>query len=106
MVVLSHTSGVGTTYMHLSRFARGLKAGQKVKQRQVIGYVGCTGLCTGPHLHYGIRVNGHYIDPLKFNVRKGEMLSRAERIRFLDQLPDRVAELEAIPLAKVARAEK
>jgi murein DD-endopeptidase MepM/ murein hydrolase activator NlpD len=106
MVVLSHAGGVATAYMHLSRFARGLQVGQKVKQRQVIGYVGCTGLCTGPHLHYGMKVNGHYIDPLKFNVRKGEMLPRAERIRFLDQLPDRVAELEGIPVAKAARAEK
>ncbi len=98
MVVLSHAGNVSTMYMHLSRFAAGLKAGQKVKQRTLIGYVGCTGLCTGPHLHYGIKSGGRYIDPLKFNPRKGEMLPRADRIRFLDQLPDRIAELEGIPV--------
>lgn len=98
MVVLSHAGNVSTMYMHLSRFAAGLKPGQKVKQRALIGYVGCTGLCTGPHLHYGIKVGGRYLDPLKFTPRKGEMLARPDRIRFLDQLPDRLAELEGIPV--------
>jgi murein DD-endopeptidase MepM/ murein hydrolase activator NlpD len=104
MVVLNHAAGVSTVYMHLSRFARGLKAGQKVKQRQVIGNVGSTGLSTGPHLHYGIKVRGRYVDPLVFKVSKGEMLARADRIRFLDQLPDRMSALEAIPIQATAAA--
>jgi len=103
-VVLSHAGSVATIYMHLSRFARGLKPGLKVKQRQVIGYVGCTGLCTGPHLHYGIKVAGRYTDPVRFNVRKGEMLGKGDRIRFLDQLPARMAELEKIPISHAAAA--
>jgi murein DD-endopeptidase MepM/ murein hydrolase activator NlpD len=101
MVVLSHAGNVSTIYMHLSRFARGLRPGDKVRQRQVIGYVGCTGLCTGPHLHYGIRVRGRYVDPMAFNPRKGDLLPRADRIRFLDQLPARMAELEGITIATV-----
>jgi hypothetical protein len=102
MVVLSHAGNTTTVYMHLSRFAAGLKPGQKVKQRALVGYVGCTGLCTGPHLHYGIKVQGRHVDPLKFSPRKGEMLPRGDRIRFLDQLPDRIAELEGISLSSPA----
>jgi murein DD-endopeptidase MepM/ murein hydrolase activator NlpD len=106
MVVLAHAANVSTMYMHLSRFAKGLHAGDKVKQRQVIGYVGCTGLCTGPHLHYGVKVRGKYIDPMSFNPRKGDMLARAERIRFLDQLPGRMSELEGIPVSPATAASK
>jgi murein DD-endopeptidase MepM/ murein hydrolase activator NlpD len=104
MVVLNHPSNVSTVYMHLSRFAKGLKAGQKVRQRQLIGHVGSTGLSTGPHLHYGMKVRGRYVDPLKFKIPKGEMLSRGDRIRFLDQLPDRMAALESIAIQATARA--
>jgi murein DD-endopeptidase MepM/ murein hydrolase activator NlpD len=104
MVVLNHASNVSTVYMHLSRFAKGLKAGQKVKQRQLIGHVGSTGLSTGPHLHYGIKVRARYVDPLKFKIPKGEMLARGDRIRFLDQLPDRMAALESISIQATASA--
>lgn len=104
MVVLNHASSVATVYMHLSRFAKGLKAGQKVRQRQLIGHVGSTGLSTGPHLHYGIKVRGRYVDPLKFNIPRGEMLARGDRIRFLDQLPDRMAALESIAIQTTASA--
>ena len=61
MVMIRHAGGVVTMYMHLSRFARRLRAGQHVAQRQVVGYVGATGLATGPHLHYGIKVRGRYV---------------------------------------------
>jgi murein DD-endopeptidase MepM/ murein hydrolase activator NlpD len=105
MIILSHPSGVNTMYMHLSRFAHGLKHGLKVKQRQVIGYVGSTGLATGPHLHYGIQVLGKYVDPMKFAASKGTMLSRTERLRFIDELPDRMAVLEGIPLSRPASAQ-
>lgn len=96
MVVLKHAGGLTTLYMHLSRFARGLHRGQKVKQRQLIGYVGATGLATGPHLHFGLKRNGRYIDPMKFNAGKGPMLPRSERNRFLDQLAERMEQLERI----------
>jgi murein DD-endopeptidase MepM/ murein hydrolase activator NlpD len=82
--------------MHLSRFASGIRRGVKVRQQQVIGYVGSTGLATGPHLHYGITARGRHIDPLRFRIDKGALLPRPERIRFLDQLPERMSELEEI----------
>jgi hypothetical protein len=86
--------------MHLSRFAKKLKRGSRVKQRQVIGFVGSTGLATGPHLHYGIMVNGRHVDPLKYNAGKGALLPRQDRVRFLDELPKRMAILEAIEVKK------
>jgi len=98
MIMLQHARGRTTLYMHLSRFARGLRRDSKVKQRQVIGYVGSTGLATGPHLHYGIQVNGRHVDPLKFGSNKGALLPRLQRIRFLDDLSPRMAALESIPV--------
>ena len=63
LVSLKHADGVETQYGHMSRLA--VKAGQTVQRGQVIGYVGSTGMSTGPHLHYEVRVNGRAIDPAK-----------------------------------------
>jgi murein DD-endopeptidase MepM/ murein hydrolase activator NlpD len=98
MVSLRHGGGVRTIYMHLHRFARGLQQGQRVKQRQVIGYVGSTGLATGPHLHYGMYVYGRPIDPLKFKVPEGAPLPASERERFLAEVTARREKLEALAL--------
>ena len=62
-IVLEHGGGVTTLYGHLSRFARGAAQGSRVRQGQVIGYVGSTGLATGPHLHYEYRINGAHRNP-------------------------------------------
>ena len=102
MIKLSHDRGIETVYMHLSRFARGLKRGSKVRQRQVIGYVGTTGRSTGPHLHYGIKIRGRHMDPLRFNVGKGELLSSRERRRLMDAIKDRSEALAAISTEHVA----
>lgn len=64
-VVLRHGGKYTTLYAHMSRFARGVKPGARVKQGQVIGYVGATGMASGPHLHYEFRVNGVHRNPLK-----------------------------------------
>jgi murein DD-endopeptidase MepM/ murein hydrolase activator NlpD len=64
MVRLRHASGYESYYLHLSAFARGLRAGAHVAQGQVVGRVGATGLATGPHLHYGLKKNGAFVDPL------------------------------------------
>ena len=64
MVRLRHASGYQTYYLHLSRFASGIRAGSRVAQGTVIGYVGSTGLATGPHLHYGLTKNGTFVDPI------------------------------------------
>ena len=98
MVQLAHKNRVTTVYMHFSRIARGIRTGKKVRQRQVIGYVGSTGLASGPHLHYGIYVRGKYVDPMRFDVGKGQLLPKTERLRFLDQLPERRAALESITI--------
>ena len=68
MVVLKHMSSYVTKYLHLNRFKRGLRRGSRVKQGQVIGYVGSTGLATGPHLHFELHEFGRVVDPLKVNL--------------------------------------
>jgi len=67
-VRIRHANGYQTTYAHMSRIAPNIKPGVKVKQGQIIGYVGCTGLCSGPHLHYEVLVNNRFVDPLKIQV--------------------------------------
>ncbi len=73
-VEVQHINGYVTTYNHMSRFARGVAAGAKVRQGQVIGYVGSTGLSTGAHLHYEVIINGHFVDPMKIRVPRGREL--------------------------------
>jgi len=103
MIMLSHAGGIKTVYMHLNGFAKGIKRGAKVRQKQVIGFVGSTGMATGAHLHYGMMRGGKHLDPLKFNVGKGPLLPRQERNRFLDDLPERRAALESIPVHNTSR---
>ena len=81
---IKHNSTYTTTYMHLKGFAKGISKGSKVKQGQVIGYVGSTGASTGPHLDFRLQKNGTYIDPLKFkspsaNPVKKEDIERYKR---------------------------
>jgi murein DD-endopeptidase MepM/ murein hydrolase activator NlpD len=64
MIKVRHNSVYQTAYLHLNNYAQGLKKGHKVRQGQVIGYVGSTGLATGPHLHFSFYQNGKYVDPL------------------------------------------
>lgn len=71
---IQHANGYVTAYNHQSRFAVGIKPGARVRQGQVIGYVGSTGLSTGPHLHYEVIVNGHFVDPMKIRVPRGKEL--------------------------------
>ncbi|MFE1601660.1 peptidoglycan DD-metalloendopeptidase family protein [Methylobacterium sp. ID0610] len=73
-VELQHANGYVTTYNHMSRFGRGIAAGGRVRQGQVIGYVGSTGLSTGAHLHYEVIINGHFVDPMKIRVPRGREL--------------------------------
>lgn len=96
MVRLRHVRKMETYYLHLSRFAKGVRPGVRVRQGQVIGYVGATGLASGPHLDYRVKVNGKYINPLSLrsvapDPLKGEALARFKETR--DQLIPLLPEL-------------
>lgn len=71
---IQHANGYVTTYSHQSNFAKGIAPGAKVRQGQVIGYLGSTGLSTGPHLHYEVLVNGNFVNPMKIRVPRGREL--------------------------------
>ncbi len=70
-----HTNGYETAYGHLSAYAKGINRGVKVRQGQVIGFMGSTGLSTGPHLHYEILVNGRFVDPMRIKLPRGRVLA-------------------------------
>ncbi len=104
VIELEHGSGVVTVYGHLSRFAPKLKQGQRVDLAQVIGYVGSTGLATGPHLHYEYRIRGVHKNPQTVALPDAEPIPAAERDRFLTTTADlvNIIDLPAGP-ALVAR---
>ncbi len=81
-VVLKHWSNYSTAYGHMSRFASGLRRGQKVSQGDVIGYVGTTGWATGPHLHYEFRIGGRATDPMAMKNLQQQPLTPGEMTRF------------------------
>jgi murein DD-endopeptidase MepM/ murein hydrolase activator NlpD len=73
-VEVQHANGYVTTYNHMSGFGKGVAPGAKVQQGQVVGYLGSTGLSTGPHLHYEVMINGHFVDPMKIRLPRGREL--------------------------------
>ena len=81
-VKIRHNSTYETIYAHMSKFARGIKEGKKVKQGQTIGYVGSTGLSTGPHLHYEVVVNGKKVNSQKLKLPSGKILKNEAREKF------------------------
>lgn len=82
-VKIRHNSTYVSTYMHLSRFAKGLKVGDMVKQKEVIGYVGSTGLSTGPHLDFRVHENGRPINPLTIKSQPKKPISEEHRAVFM-----------------------
>jgi murein DD-endopeptidase MepM/ murein hydrolase activator NlpD len=74
-VEIQHANGYITTYSHLQGFARGITEGVSVHQGQVVAYLGMTGLATGPHLHYEVIVNGHFVDPLRVKLARTRELN-------------------------------
>ncbi len=81
-VKIRHNSTYETIYAHMSKFAGGIKEGKKVRQGQIIGYVGSTGLSTGPHLHYEVVVNGKKVNSQKLKLPSGKVLKGEARKRF------------------------
>lgn len=103
---LRHANGYKTAYAHMNGFARGIKEGRRVRQGQVIGYVGTTGRSTGPHLHYEVMVNGKKTNPLKIRVPTGRKLAKAELKKFAAIQQDINLKMAAAPeLTKVAKAD-
>src|SRR5690606_21716419 len=78
--------GYETAYGHLSRFVDGMGEGTRVRQGQLIGYVGSTGQSTGPHLHFEIKINGNLVDPLSVKLPKDNVLAPQYRDEFEDTI--------------------
>jgi murein DD-endopeptidase MepM/ murein hydrolase activator NlpD len=81
-ILLRHVNGYETAYGHLSRIAAATKVGATVRQGQVIGYVGHTGFATGPHLHFEIRINGHFVDPLSVKLPRDKTIPPQSQQQF------------------------
>lgn len=94
VVIVSHGK-YSTLYAHLSRFPGSIRNGTHVKLGQVVGYLGSTGLSTGPHLHYEFRIGGAHYDPLTVKLPQGEMIAQAYRKAFFSQIRPVVAALNA-----------
>jgi murein DD-endopeptidase MepM/ murein hydrolase activator NlpD len=78
-VVIRHNSVYQTIYAHMSKFAKGIRSGARVKQGQTIGFVGSTGKSTGPHLHYEVLINGEKVNSQKLKLPSGKVLKGQER---------------------------
>ena len=98
---IRHNNGYETAYGHLSAFARGIEEGKRVRQGQVIGFVGSTGLSTGSHLHYEILVNGRFVDPMRIKLPRGRVLEGALLASF-EQERERLDGIMARKPARIA----
>lgn len=102
-IEIRHPNGFVTRYGHMSGFKRGLSVGTRVKQSDVIGYVGMTGLATGPHLHYEMLRSGQHMDPLSVDLPAGDPVPSDDRVRWRSEMTGRMALLESIPPAGPVR---
>lgn len=93
-VIIQHGGNITTLYAHMSRYQRGVNKGSRVQQGDIIGYVGASGLATGPHLHYEFRINGVHKDPLTVALPQAESVPASEMELFQDQAGDLMAELD------------
>jgi len=96
MIVIRHGGKYSTAYAHLSRYARKLRSGSRVKQGQIIGYVGKSGLATGPHLHYEFRIHGVHHNPLTVKLPEAQSVPKEELAVFKQQVSPTLAELDLI----------
>jgi len=104
LIEIRHPNGWRTRYGHLSGFARGLHVGTRVHQSEVIGYVGMTGLATGPHLHYEMIRHGKQIDPLSVDLPAGDPVPDDAEARWQQARTTRMALLRSIPASGPVRA--
>ena len=104
-VILKHGSVYTTLYAHLSRFSRGIRPGKRVEQGQTIGYVGSTGLATGPHLHYEFRIRGVHRDPLKVELPRAAPLADGYMTDFREKAKPLLAKLDLTARTAIATAD-
>jgi murein DD-endopeptidase MepM/ murein hydrolase activator NlpD len=95
-IILKHGGKYSTVYAHLHRYARGVRTGKRVKQGQIIGYVGKSGLATGPHLHYEFRLNGVHRNPLTIKLPKVESINKKALPEFRKKITPMIAELDRL----------
>jgi len=109
MVKIKHPGGFITYYGHLSRIPKKVRSGRKVSQGDIIGYVGSTGLSTGPHLDYRIKLNGKYVNPLKINLPRGKSITKEAMARFrlvTGSLEEKLASISSPVLALKEKKKK
>ena len=93
-VVIQHGNRYRTLYAHMQGFAKGVRNGSQVKQGQIIGYIGTTGLSTGPHLHYEFQVDGVHVDPLGLKLPMADPIAQNEKQRFLQLSQPLMAQMD------------
>ena len=101
-IQITHRGGYVTYYGHLSGYAKGIKKGARVSQGEVIGYVGSTGVSTGPHLDFRVRLNGKFINPLSLKPVNGPSLKGESLARFREFSAQRMAMLDDSSLNRTA----
>lgn len=104
MIKIRHNSTYATAYKHLSGFAKGVRSGSRVQQGQIIGYVGNTGLSTGPHLHFEFFQNGKYVDPLGRKFPSAEPVPTEMMTQFQTELASLMASLPAWDTAQLGKS--
>ena len=104
-VVIKHGTKYSTLYAHMSKYKKGLKVGSRVKQGDIIGYIGSSGLATGPHLHYEFRVNGVHRDPLRVKLPGAEPLQKKYLEDFNMKAEGLMAQLELVRSVQLAQNE-
>ncbi len=98
-IVIDHGNTYSTLYAHLNKFAPGIHSGKRIKQGQIIGYVGSSGLATGPHLHYEFRINGVHKNPLTVKVAYSQPINADEKPQFKAHVEKVIAQLNSFKLA-------
>ena len=103
VIMLNHQGNFSTVYGHLSRFAKGLRRGQRVAQGDVIGYVGMTGLANGPHLHYEFKINGQQRDPLRVALPNATPVDATDKAAFQSATGELIARLALLRNTNLAK---
>jgi len=103
-IIINHGNNVTTRYGHLKKFAKNIRPGIRVEKDKVIGYVGSTGLATGPHLHYEYRLNGKALDPLKVKLPESYSLPKTQMAQFKAITNPLLAELQNTSPTRFAQA--